>query len=239
MRRLVAIVVVAAASVLGAASTAGAQAPPDEPPREAFVAVPTGCPIQQLADVVFVGTVLDTDYRTARFRIDQLRAGDLGQFASQVGEQFLVDVRYGVDTKYLTIGNQYLIGASVPGASASGLLESKVAERPSALGGDEVIGADESDLQCPEVDDPNLTLHTNGTRIDSGLLTPLLDDRRGLMRAVLVASGLVLGGVLAIAAVRWILTGFGRGARAVSRPRPATPRSTGARDGTWQPRRDG
>jgi hypothetical protein len=200
-------------------------APPDDSPREPLVVIPEGCPLQQTADVVFVGTVQATDYRTARFRIDQLRAGDLGRFASQVGDSFLVDVRYGVDTKYLTEGAQYLIGASVPSTSTTGLLESKVAERPSALGGDEIIGADESERQCPEVDDPNLTLHTDGTRIDSGLLTPLLNDRRGVLGAVVVASGLVLGTVLALALVRSFFSGLARlGSRPRPGPAPARPR---------------
>jgi len=193
---------------------ASAQAPP---PREPFIEIPAGCPLQQLADVVFVGTVQARDFRTARFRIDQLRAGDLGRFASQVGSQFLVDVRYGLDTKYLEDGRQYLVGASVPATSTSGLLESKVASRPPALGGDEIIGADEVDLECPEVDDPNMTLLTDGTPIDSGLLQPLLDDRAGILRSVLTGAGLVLGGIFALALVRWILTGFGRGVESLAR----------------------
>jgi hypothetical protein len=210
----------AAIAVVVAVAAGGptAQAAP-EPPRQPLVVIPEGCPLQQTADVVFVGTVVDSDYRTARFRIDQIRAGDLGRFASQVGDHFLVDVRYGVDTKYLTEGEQFLIGASVPAGSASGLLESKVAERPSALGGDEIIGADETQLECPEVDDPNLTLHTDGTMIDAGLLTPLVGNREGVLRAVLVAPAHVLGGILALAAVRWVLTGFGRGVESAARAR--------------------
>lgn len=209
---------VAAATAAGLAGPGPVGAAP-APPRPPLVVIPEGCPLQQTADVVFVGTVRATDYRTARMRIDQIRAGDLGRFASQVGDEFLVDVRYGVDTKYLHEGEQYLIGASVPAGSPSGLLESKVAERPVALGGDEIIGADESQLACPEVDDPNVTLHTDGTRIDAGLLTPLLDDGPRLARSVLVAAGLVLGGVLALAALRWVLTGFGRGVGSVARVR--------------------
>lgn len=217
-RRAATLLAAAAVAVLGAAGAASAQEQPDpQPSRQAFVEIPEGCPIQQLSDVVFVGTVQDTDFRTARFRIDQLRAGDLGRFASQVGSSFLVDVRYGVDTKYLDIGGQYLIGASVPANSSSGLLESKVAERPQPLGGDEIIGANEVDLECPEVDDPNITLHTDGTPVDSGILEPLIADRRGLLRSILVPTGLVLGGIFLLALVRWILTGFGRGVSSFAR----------------------
>lgn len=211
----------AASAVLGAGGLVGAQAPPDAPPsRQPFTVVPDGCPIQQLADVVFVGTVTDRDFRTVRYRIDQIRAGDMGSFASQVDSAFYVDVRYGVDTKYLDEGGQFLVGASVPANSTSGYLESKVAERPAPIGDDEIIGADESDIVCPEVDDPNVTLHTDGRRVESGMLSPLLDDRAGVLRAVLVAAGSVLGAIVVLAALRWILTGFGRGVEAIGRPRP-------------------
>src|SRR5918994_5548417 len=105
--------VLVAAAWLIAAGSAGAQEepPPSEPAaatgRMPLVEIPVGCPIQPLPDVVFVGTVTASDYRTARFRIDQARAGDIAQFAA--GE--LVDVRYGIDTKYLAQGGQYLIAA--------------------------------------------------------------------------------------------------------------------------------
>lgn len=205
---------------------AAAQAPPDAPPsRQAFVVVPDGCPLQQLAGVVFVGTVVDGDYRTVRFRVDQIRAGDMGAYASQLPDgDFYVDVRYGVDAKYLDDGGQFLVGASRPENSTSGLLESKVAERPAPIGDDEIIGADESDVVCPEVDDPNVTLHTDGSRVESGMLSPLLEDRSGVLRSVVIAVGVVLGGVLALAIVRWILTGFGRGVESLGRPKRQAPR---------------
>src|SRR5918994_5780 len=105
--------VLVAAAWLIAAGSAGAQEepPPSEPAaatgRTPLVEIPVGCPIQPLPDVVFVGTLVASDYRTARLRIDQARAGDIAQFAA--GD--LVDVRYGIDTKYLREGRQYLIAA--------------------------------------------------------------------------------------------------------------------------------
>ena len=189
---------------------AHAQTPAPTVPRQGLVEYPEGCPTGALPDVVFVGTVQGTDYRTARFHIDQVRAGDLSQFA--VGE--LVDVRYGVDTKYLDQGEQYLIGARYD--ATAGLLSSKVQPAPQQFGGDEIIGATESDRQCPTPADAVMTLHTNGTSIDSGLLSPLVDDRQGLLRALVVPVALVLGGLLAIVAFRWVLTGFGRSVNRVN-----------------------
>ena len=126
MARALALVTVAVGALAPVA--AHAQTPAPTVPRQGLVEYPEGCPTGALPDVVFVGTVQGTDYRTARFHIDQVRAGDLSQFA--VGE--LVDVRYGVDTKYLDQGEQYLIGARYD--ATAGLLSSKVQPRPSSSG---------------------------------------------------------------------------------------------------------
>jgi hypothetical protein len=193
-----------------APSGALAQTPAPTVPRQGLLEYPEGCPVGALPDVVFVGTLQASDFRTARLRVDQVRAGDMSQFA--VGE--LVDVRYGVDTKYLEQGEQYLIGARYD--STAGLLSSKVQPAPQQFGGDEIIGATESDRQCPATADAVMTLHTNGTAVESGLLTPLVDDRRGLLRALLLPAVLVIGGLLAIVAFRWLLTGFGRSVNRVN-----------------------
>ena len=136
--------------------------PADTSGRQWLVPVPTGCDVPALPDVVFVGTLLETgtpagapetaEFETGRFRIDQARAGAIERY-SYGG---LIDVRYGIDTKYLDEGEQYLVGASVdPGA---GVLVSKVQTTEPLFGGDEVIGAAESDVSCPVIDDPVRTL---------------------------------------------------------------------------------
>jgi hypothetical protein len=231
-----------AAGVLGAPSIAFAQeepAPPPPPPpgRQPLVEVPVGCPIQPLPDVVFVGSVVDSDYRTVRFHVDQPRAGDIGQFASSG----LVDVRYGIDAKYLDGGDQYLIGALYDPNIQS--LRSRVQPESPTFGGDEVIGATESDLECPEIVDPMRTMHTDGSSIDSGVLSPFFGNRDGLLRSILLPVAVVCAAVFALAAFRWFLTGFGRGVESIARTSsrtPATPtavtterrRSRGARAGT-------
>lgn len=224
----------------GAASLTAAQEPPPTQPgssgRTALVEVPVGCPIQPLPDVVFVGTVVDSDFRTARFRIDQHRAGEIGQFAVDG----LVDVRYGIDTKYLGEGAQYLIAATYD-ANIGGLRSRVQPERP-VYGGDEIIGATESDLVCPEVADPMRTIHVDGSSVDTGLLSPIVNDRQGWLRVLVIPIVLVVGTIFALASIRWILTGFGRGvenlatssnrARAVrQRPRQRQPVPVGASGG--------
>ena len=138
IRRFAALLV--ATGLLAAPSVAAAQEDPAPPGRQPLVDVPVGCPIQPLPDVVFVGTAVDSDYRTVRFRVDQVRAGDIGQFASQG----LVDVRYGIDAKYLDDGDQFLIGALYDSTIQS--LRSRVKPESPTFGGDEIIGATESEL---------------------------------------------------------------------------------------------
>ena len=224
----------AAAAGLIVAGPASAQEdpPPSEPAaatgRTPLVEIPVGCPIQPLPDVVFVGTVTASDYRTARFRIDQARAGDITQFAA--GE--LVDVRYGIDTKYLHDGRQYLI-AAVYDANLDGL-RSRVKPEEEVYGGDEIIGATESELVCPEIVDPMRTIHVDGSSVDSGLLRPLVDDRQGVLRALLIPIVLVIGAVFALAAIRWILTGFGRGVESLA---TSSSRANAQRQAAARPRR--
>ena len=202
----------AATTVLLAPSIAAAQEEPAPPPgRQPLVDVPVGCPIQPLPDVVFVGTAVDSDYRTVRFRVDQVRAGDIGQFASQG----LVDVRYGIDAKYLDEGDQYLIGALYDSQIQS--LRSRVQPESLTLGGDEIIGATESDLECPEIVDPMRTMNTDGSSIDSGVLSPFFGNRDALLRSLLAPIGIVCLTLLALAAFRWFLTGFGRGVESIAR----------------------
>jgi hypothetical protein len=212
IRRFVAVL--AAIGVLAGPSIAAAQEAPAPPGRQPLVDVPVGCPIQPLPDVVFVGTAVDSDYRTVRFRVDQARAGDIGQFSSQG----LVDVRYGIDAKYLDEGDQYLIGALYDSTIQS--LRSRVQPQLLIRGGDEIIGATESELACPVVADPMRTLHTDGSSVDSGVLSPFFGNRDGLLRSLLVPIALVCLAVFVLAAFRWFLTGFGRGVESIARPQP-------------------
>ena len=89
--------------------------------------IPAGCDAPALPDVVFVGTLVETGtpagtpqdiaYETARFRLDQARAGDLARYTYNG----FIDVRYGLDTKDLERGDQYLIGARFD--AAAGVLD--------------------------------------------------------------------------------------------------------------------
>ena len=212
-----AVVLVGVGVGLADAGTANAQEPP-QPPAEASTAsagrrwpvtAQEGCTLPDLPDVVFVGTVLDADFQTARYRIDQVRAGDIQPFAYGG----LVDVRYGTDTKFLDRGTQYVIGARVdPDINA---LSSKVREVEALFAGDDVIGIAENDVNCPQLADPVRTLDTDGTSVDASTLGPMTDAKGDLLRAVLLPLVVAFAIVFGLAALRWLITGVGKGVGSV------------------------
>jgi hypothetical protein len=159
-----------------------------------IVAVPAGCPTPAATTAVFFGKVDKMDFRTAQFTVTSIRAGSLDGFA--VGNQ--VQVRYGDDVRFLDVGTSYIVGAT-PDA-ATGVLVSKVREATPLFGGDAVAGADDSDVKCPTVEDPVMTLTTAATQIDTGLLTPLRSAKSDLLLAILrplvVALAILIGLVL-------------------------------------------
>jgi len=223
--------VVVAACVLGAPAPVLAQeeppptTAPDEAPsndgRRWLVDIPAGCDVPDLPDVVFVGTLLQTgtpagapkevEYETARFRVEQVRAGDVARFSAGG----MIDVRYGLDAKDLERGERYLVGASVD--RQSGVLVSRVRLPEPYFGGDDVIAASERDVACPDIVDPVRTLHVDGTPIDASIIGPFLSARSRLLRAVLLPLGVAVAVVFGLAGLRWLLTGVGRGVGAVVR----------------------
>ena len=169
---------------------------------------------------MFVGTAVDSDFRTVRFRPTRC-AGDMSQFASSG----LVDVRYGIDAKYL---DGAISTSSAPSTTrTSSRCASRVQPEAPAFGGDEVIGATESDLECPELVDPLRTMHTDGSSIDSGVLSPFFGNRDGLLRSSSSRSP-SFARQCSLAAFRWFLTGFGRGVESIAKTSSTTPAARAA-----------
>lgn len=213
-------------STIPLATTPPTTVPPTTVPAETsgrqwLVPVPTGCAEPELPDVVFVGTVREigtpagqpdaAQFDTARFQVDQARAGSVEQYAYDG----IVDVRYGIDAKYLETGQQYLVGASVD--PAAGVLASKVREPEPAFGGDEVIGAAESDVSCPVLSDPVRTLQIDGTPVEAGVISPLTEAKGSILRSLLLPLTIVFAVIFGLTMLRWILTGVGRGVGSVVR----------------------
>jgi hypothetical protein len=186
----------------------GATPPPGTSP---VVLVPSGCARPALPDVVFTGTLVDRDFRTGRFRVEQVRAGDETAFAVAG----LIDVRYGTDVQALEVDRAYVVSAGIH--PELGVLFSQIRAPAPPFGGDDVVGVEDSDVPCPVLEDPIRTLELDGTSVESGVFTPLFEERSKLLGAFLVPLGVAVAAVAALAALRLVLDGMARGVRTLSR----------------------
>jgi hypothetical protein len=168
-----------------------------------LVPVPEGCTAPPPAHVVFVGEVVDRDYRTIRFEIERVRAGDPAPFGFDDNE---IDVRYGLDAQYLDDGESYLVSAVVH--PDLGLLISKVSDPIEHFGGDEVIGVSETDVECPVFENPMKTLHVDGTAIEADVLEPFFAAKPRLLAAVAVPVALACGAVFLLATFKLSIVGL-------------------------------
>ncbi len=217
VRRLILLVVALGAITGGGRAHGQSDEPADEAPSTtapeavSLVPVPVGCEAPPEPHVVFIGTVVDQDYRTTRFEIDTVRAGNPRPFAARrdVLGPDLIDVRYGNDSQFLNDDERYLVSAWVD--PDVGLLASRV--RPPILnfGGDEVIGVSETDIDCPELEDPIITLHIDGTTVDTSVAGSLFDDKMRLAATILVPFGVAFGVLFLLAMFRVSVTGVVRG----------------------------
>ena len=80
-----------------------------------------------------------------------------------------------------------------------------------------MIGAAESDVNCPVIEDPVRTMHIDGTPIDAGVISPLADAEHRILRSVLLPLAIAVAVVFVLAAVRWLITGVFKGVGAVVR----------------------
>jgi hypothetical protein len=184
---------------VGPEVTVPLQSPPQiatpQPQSAALVAVPPGCPNPPTASAVFFGKLGKKDYRTAQFTVvGTVRAGTLTPY--EVGDQ--VQVRYGDDVRFLDTGTTYIVGVT-PDPQLD-MLTSKVRIPAPLFGGDAVAGADDSDVSCPTVEDPVITLTEQATSVDTGLFTTLRGAKRDVLmafvRPLLIAFAVLVGLVL-------------------------------------------
>jgi hypothetical protein len=168
--------------------------------------------------VVFIGTMLVADASTVRYQIQSVRAGSTEGFALGV----LIDVRYGDDARYLEAGQTYIVGAGTD--PLTGVLVSKVREPAPLFGGDAVIGVDQSDVVCPQFEDPVRTLTLAGTSVDSGLFTPLKRAKLSLLSAVLRPLGVAFAVLLGLVLLKHLMFAVGRSLRDIADPDDRPPR---------------
>lgn len=162
----------------------------------------SNCPTALTAVGVFVGVLQSRDDITATFRVEQVRAGSLEGYATTTTNT-LVDIRYGNDVKFLSVGESYLVGAGTDAATL--VLSSSVRKSEALFGGNEVAGIDNGEENCPRLEDPIRTLHVDGSSIDSGIFTSFFSHRGALAVAVLAPSLLVLALLIALVLGRRVI----------------------------------
>jgi hypothetical protein len=154
--------------------------------RKPLTPVPAGCATPELPEVVFVGTVVQRDFRTVRWEIRQVRAGDPESFGA--GQQ--VDVRYGLDGQFLTIGEDYLV--STRRDPFIGVLISAISPTPEVFGGSDVVGLAPSQVECPPEVEIARTFHTDGSEISTKVFGTMTTERVQVLAAVLLPLGLMM-----------------------------------------------
>lgn len=172
-----------------------------------LLSVPPGCVAPPAPVAVFVGTLADSDATTARFAVQQVRAGSLDGYAVNT----IVDVRYDDDIRYLRTGEQYLVGAR-PDAITN-VLRSKVRLAAPLFGGDAVIGVNDTDLRCPRVEDGVKTLLINGREVDTGVLAPLKTAKKSVAKAVLRPMVIAFIVLVVLASMKLLIFAMVRAAR--------------------------
>ena len=193
-RRAIALALIAAGGITVSMSHgAVASVPPSVPVIN--TTIPSDCPIPTAPRATFVGSLVAADRRTARFEVRQLRGGNLEGFTVNG----LVDVDFGDDVRFLDIDVEYIVAAALD--DETNRLFSKVRDPEPLFGGNQVIGIEERNLDCPELEDAVRTLTLDGRSVESGVLAPLADDSRGLLRAVVLPFAWVFGGLVGWAIV--------------------------------------
>jgi len=175
--------------------------------RVPLLLVPAGCEAPQLPELVFEGEVLETDERGGRFRIDHVRAGDPDRYRS--GDE--IDIRYGIEAQYLDIGERYLVG--VAREPSLGLLYSRLGDPAPLFGGDDIIGLAEPDIDCPDFDDPVITLRPDGRALSTSVLGSFFADSRSLTSAVIIPFAVAVGVLVAVAMLSIGLRAMARSVR--------------------------
>lgn len=166
-----------------------------EPPSAPTTTIPEGCTVPTPVQATFVGSVTESDRRTARLSVEQMRGGSLEGYTSRG----LVDIDYAEDVRFLEVGELYIVAAGID--QASGRLFSKVRDPEPLLGSSQVIGLN-TGVACPESEDAVRTLTMQGRAVDSGVLTPLREARPRLIRAVVLPLAWALGLLVALATAK-------------------------------------
>lgn len=176
---------------------------PTQPTVATTTTLPVGCEPPLPPQAVFDGTVVDHDSRTARFQIDRVRSGSLEGWRVDA----LVDVDFFDDTRYLVLGEQYLVAVEVD--LDDGRLRSKVKPVAQLLGGDQVVGVDDPNVVCPTQTDPVITFMSDGTSVETGILSPLLADKQDIVWSIVKPAVLVIAVLVGLVLLKHLIVAAG------------------------------
>ncbi len=175
-----------------------------------LIPVPAGCTAPAVEQVVFIGKMIINDAVTGRFEVEQVLSGSIEGF-SVAG---MIDVRYGDEVRFLAVGQRYIVGAAVD--SEVRVLASTVRAPAPLFGGNEIAGADDADVDCPRVDTPVRTLLLDGSSVETGVITPLKDADKRILRAILAPVGAAFLVLLGLVIVKHLFFALGRSLRDLS-----------------------
>jgi hypothetical protein len=144
--------------------------------------IPLNCTEIAPPYLVFVGRITAYQIPTFRFEVDQVVSG--------TWDGPLVDVDFPDDAGFLRVGPSYLVAAQVD--AATGKLYSKV--RTS-------FRTEPGPNSCPG-DDPIITRLSDGTPVDTGLLSGMKGKWRKVIVAFLVPSMAVMGVLVVLASLK-------------------------------------
>jgi hypothetical protein len=113
------------------------------------------------------------------------------------------------------VGTRYIVGAASDPFSP--LLVSRVRQDSPLFGGNAVVGVNDSAAVCPNFEDPIRTLREDGAPIDTGVLSPLLNNKLLIAFVLLFSVAFVVAGLFGVVLYRKSLRGAQQG---ISRAKP-------------------
>jgi len=189
--------------------TSPAVAAPVSTVPSATTTIPVGCAPPPVSQAVFIGKVKVLDATQAVFELVRLRSGSLAGYSTETPNSLgtvvtEVGIYYGRDVKFLEVGATYLVGTALD--STTGRIFSRVTEAAPMFGGNQVADINNSGVVCPTYPDVARTLNTDGSTIESGVLSGLRGESRRILFAIVVPAGLVLLGLLTLVLVRRLVS---------------------------------
>ena len=170
---------------------------------QATTTIPEGCFAQTIPQVVFMGKVEKVSATSVSFSIQKTISGDASAYVSGDGR---VEVQYGTDGKFLDTGSVYVVGAVTDPFLP--ILVSKVRAVTTTLGAE--LGQTNTGDACQTFEDAVITLHEDGTSVDTGVLRPLMKHKVLIALVLLASLAIAFGGLATVVIVQRTKRGIAR-----------------------------